>query len=97
MRACRVSIALLAGQREWTDTRESWLARAAARSGLTNRTVKSLYYGDIADPEHPAVMTLREAADGYELENLATRIEELARSLRALRRARGGVEHRSSR
>lgn len=88
---CRASIALLAGQREWTDTRESWLARAADRSGLSNRTIKSLYYGDITDADHPAVKKLQRAARAYETEDLASRIEALARSLRA--RSRGRAIH----
>lgn len=37
-------VALIAGQRGWNDTRESWLARAARRLGFSYSRTRSLYY-----------------------------------------------------
>lgn len=44
-------IARLAGPRHFHDTRESWLGRAAAISGVNYRTVKALFYGETTDPK----------------------------------------------
>lgn len=59
----RELIAAVAGPREWSDTRQSWLSRAARRSGLTYRTIKSLWYGEIDDPRHYAAQLLQIAAN----------------------------------
>jgi hypothetical protein len=60
----RTEIAIVAGPREWGDTRESWLARVPRRvSTVTFRTVKALWYGEITDPEHWAARDIREAAE----------------------------------
>lgn len=56
MREC---IAGLAGQREWNDTRESWLNRAADRAGITYRTMRDIFYGRITDESHYAVQLLK--------------------------------------
>ncbi len=49
----RNEISIVAGSREWGDTRESWLARVPRKvSTVTFRTVKALWYGEIDDPEH---------------------------------------------
>lgn len=81
----RLLIAKLAGPRDWDDTRESWLARAARNSRLTYRTIKALYYDEHLDPSMgEAVDKLKEAANRYEIENLADRIEELARIVRSV-------------
>lgn len=89
---CQAYIALLAGPRENRDSRESWIAKAARPPALTLRTIKSLYYGEITDPVHPAVVALKEAADRYELESLASQIDELGRRVRAIihKRTDGG-------
>jgi hypothetical protein len=68
----RTEISILAGPREWGDTRGSWLARVpgAVRSALGTaketvscRTVKALWYGEISDPEHHAARDIRKAAE----------------------------------
>ena len=58
-------IASVAGPRSWSDTRESWLARAARRAGISYRQVKSIWYGEITDPHHRSVRLLRDAAEKY--------------------------------
>ena len=62
----RDSIATVAGPRSWSDTRESWLARAARRAGISYRTTKSLWYGQISNPHHPSARLMRDAAQKYE-------------------------------
>lgn len=62
-RKMRELVATVAGPREWSDTRQSWLARAARRSGLTYRTIKALWYGEIDDPKHYAAQLLQVAAN----------------------------------
>ncbi|MGJ4954604.1 hypothetical protein ACQR1H_03090 [Bradyrhizobium sp. HKCCYLRH2015] len=68
----RTEISILAGPRQWGDTRESWLSRVprAVKDTLRTRvetvsfrTVKSLWYGEISDPEHHAARDVRKAAE----------------------------------
>ena len=73
----RELVASVAGPREWSDTRESWLGRAARRAGITFRQTKALFYGEIADPNHRSARLMRDAAD------LAGRYETIARSMNA--------------
>jgi hypothetical protein len=71
---------LLAG-----DTRESWLARAAKRAGITFRQCKSLYYGETSDPKSSvgfAVLSASRAAR-LEAQQLAGRFESLAGAMNA--------------
>lgn len=56
-------VAAVAGPREWSDNRKSWLARAARRAGITSRQAKSLFYGEITDPNHKAARLMRDAAE----------------------------------
>lgn len=60
----RREIAIVAGPREWGDTRESWLARVPRKvPTVTFRTVKALYYGEIDDPDHWAARDIRREAE----------------------------------
>ncbi len=68
----RTEIAIVAGPREWGDTRESWLARVpravkralkTEKETVSFRTVKALWYGEIEDAEHKAARDIREAAE----------------------------------
>src|SRR5581483_3336788 len=68
----RSEIAICAGARGWGDTRLSWLGKvpAAVKDALGTkhetvsfRTVKSLWYGAISDPEHHAARDIRRAAE----------------------------------
>jgi hypothetical protein len=85
---CHSLIALVAGERERFDTRELWLRRAAERSGLSIRSIKSLYYGEVVDADCASMEMLREAARRYEIEDIASRFEALAVRMRRLLAAR---------
>ncbi len=58
----REELALVAGPRAWSDTRESWLARAARRCGINYRTAKAVFYGETTDPRAYVERKIREAA-----------------------------------
>ena len=62
----RELVASVAGPRSWGDTRESWLARAARRAGISPRQAKSLFYAEITDPNHRSARLMRDAAQRYE-------------------------------
>jgi hypothetical protein len=68
----RTEIAIVAGPRDWGDTRGSWLARVPSKvkaalgtvkETVSCRTVKALWYGEITDPEHHAARDIRKAAE----------------------------------
>lgn len=67
------------------DTRESWLARAARRSRLSYRQIKSLYYGETTDPKTSVALGVLSAADKARAEAsaLASRFESLAGAMNA--------------
>jgi hypothetical protein len=71
-------VAAAAGPRQWNDTRESWLARAARNAGVSYRQAKALFYGEITDDEHKTVRRMRAAAGRHEAAELAHRYEALA-------------------
>lgn len=68
-----------------SDTRESWLARVARRSGVSYRQIRSLYYGQSKDPRTSIAVKVLGAADKARAEasELASRFENLAGSLNA--------------
>lgn len=68
-------VAKVAGPRQWSDTREAWLARAARKAGISFRQCKALFYGEIVDPNHKSARLMRDAAEEY---------EKTARSLAAI-------------
>lgn len=60
----REAISIVAGPKDWGDTRESWLARVPRKvRTVTFRTVKALWYGEITDTEHWAAREIQRAAD----------------------------------
>jgi hypothetical protein len=78
-------IAILAGPRGWNDTRESWLARVPEKvPGISLRTIKSLYYGEL-DDKHWAAIEIRNAVEIIETQRkiakLAEQYETIARNL----------------
>lgn len=79
----RKEIAIVAGPRQWDDTRETWLARVPPRvnNHITFRTVKSLWYGEIKDQNHWAAREIRRAAQLIEARREA---EERAREFERL-------------
>lgn len=56
-------IGVIAGPMAPSDTRESWLARAARRAGITYRQAKALRYGETRDPKHSVAVSVLSAAD----------------------------------
>ncbi|WP_454917334.1 hypothetical protein [Xanthobacter sediminis] len=55
------SIRVLAGPRGDNDTRESMLARAARRAGISYRQARALYYSEAKDPKSSVVERVRAA------------------------------------
>ena len=79
----REAISIVAGPKDWGDTRESWLARVPRKvRTVTYRTVKALWYGEITNPEHWAAREIQRAADAIaeqrQREEAATAYESLA-------------------
>lgn len=58
----REEITVIAGPYSPSDTRESWLSRAARRAGVSVRTAKSLFYGETIDPRDSVAQRVRGAA-----------------------------------
>lgn len=88
VKSVRRDIAIVAGPKEWGDTRESWLARVPRKvPTVPFRTVKALFYGEIDDPEHWAARDIRRAAEIIEARNeaaaLAQQYETIAGGLLA--------------
>lgn len=93
MRTMREEIAILAGPRNWGDTRESWLSRAADKleevgSRVPYRTLKSFFYGEIDDDKHWAAIEIRRAVSIIEAQReaaaLATQLETLIGGLNVI-------------
>lgn len=76
----RELVASVAGPRQWSDTRESWLARAARQTGISFRTIKAIYYGEITDHGHASVRLLQHEA-ARRAQVLASRYEAIARGM----------------
>lgn len=78
-------IEAIAGPLLASDTRESWLARAARQAGISFRQCKALYYGEAIDPKLSVAMGVLEAAQSArrEARELALRFERLAGSMNA--------------
>ena len=84
----RTEIAVVAGPKEWGDTRESWLARVSRKVPTVSfRTVKALWYGEIDDTDHWAARDIRRAAELIEARKetaaLAVQYQSLIGGLRA--------------
>ena len=63
-KSMRNEISIVAGPREWGDTRESWLARVSRKvPTVPFRTVKGLWYGEIRNPNHWAARDIRREAE----------------------------------
>lgn len=61
------SIVVLAGPRSDTDTRESMIARAARRAGISFRQAKSFFYGETTNPRFGVVERVRAAIENANL------------------------------
>lgn len=77
----RELVTAVAGPKTTTDTRETWLRRAARTAGTTYRQAKALFYAEITDPFHPTVTKFKEAAGKHESQRLAEQFERLAVAL----------------
>jgi len=104
----RKEISIVAGAREWGDTRESWLGKVpgavkealgTAKQTVTRRTVKALWYREIDDPEHHAARDVRRAAElisaRKEARALADKFQSLAGGLDAAQRLQGSDIYRA--
>jgi hypothetical protein len=68
----RREIAIIAGPKDWGDTRESWLARVPRKvKTVSFRTVKALWYGEIHDDNHWAARDIKRAAEHIEFQKEA--------------------------
>ncbi|MCK1367654.1 hypothetical protein [Bradyrhizobium sp. 62] len=84
----RREIAMVAGPKDWGDTRESWLGRVPRKvKTVSFRTVKALWYGEISDPEHWAARDIRREAEliqaRQEAAELASQYQQIAGGMRA--------------
>lgn len=81
----QTEIGTIAGPLLAGDTRESWLSRAARKSGATFRQIKALYYGESSDPRTSVAISVLGAAERARMEasELATRFESLAGAMNA--------------
>lgn len=70
-------IVRLAGVRAWSDTRESWIARAARKAGLSPRMARSLFYREIDDPKWSVVAAVRDALRRFDEHQEANARDEL--------------------
>lgn len=86
----RDSIADIAGPIGHDDTRESWLARAARKAGITFRQAKALYYGECADPRYSVAMKVRQTA----AEKIQREEEALRNDIAELRERLSKIETR---
>ena len=81
----RELIAAVAGPKGDFDTRQSWIARAARRVGISYRQARAIFYGEIQDPYHASVRRLHDAAavkGRAEAAHLAQHYYSLASALR---------------
>jgi hypothetical protein len=78
-------IATIAGPLLQNETRESWLARAARKAGITFRQCKGLFYGEIDDPKVSVAWGVLSAAAKArkEARELASQFEYLAGKMNA--------------
>ncbi len=82
----RDAISVLAGP--YYGNRDRWLAEAAKKvAGVSFRTVRSLWHGEIDDPEHLAAQAVRRRAEIVKVQNaaaeLAATFETLAGGLKS--------------
>jgi len=95
------SIVLLAGPRQETDTRESMIARAARRAGISFRQAKTFFYGETTNPRVRVVERVRAAIENAnvaqeakaraEYEHVREQIAFLEQRLAALDANRAGA------
>lgn len=67
----RDEIAAIAGPFGYQESRESWLGKAADKTKVTFRTIKSLFYGQHENPSYETATKIKKAADDARREALA--------------------------
>ena len=63
------------------DTKESWLLRAADKSGATLRQIRALYHGECTDPKFSLGVKIQSAADQARIAQAKKAKNELAKIL----------------
>lgn len=85
MSSVHAAIESLAGP--FNGNRKSWLSSVAKATGVSYRTVKSFWYGEIQDEEHLAAKAIKQKATRLkaqqEAKDLATQFESIAGGLNA--------------
>jgi hypothetical protein len=85
MSSVHAAIESLAGP--YAGNRKSWLAAVAKATGVSYRTVKSLWYREIDDEDHLAAKAIKQKAvrlkAQQEAKDLATQFETIAGGLNA--------------
>lgn len=71
-------IELIAGPVRVTDTKESWLARAARLSASKFWHVKALYEGKLTDPKYSVAFKIVSAADRARIEEAKRDVKKVA-------------------
>jgi hypothetical protein len=64
-------ISVIAGPLGNKGNRESWLAEAAKKAGVTLRSIKSLFYGEARHPSYENAEKIKQAAEKARQEALA--------------------------
>lgn len=81
----RREIAIIAGPKDWGDTRESWLARVPRKvKTVSFRTVKALWYGEIHSDDHWAARDIKREAERIVLEQARREARALADQYQSL-------------
>jgi hypothetical protein len=76
-------IGIIAGPMLPSDTRESWLARAARKAGITFRQAKALRYGETKDPKHSVAVSVLSAADQARMDQARRDVQSVAEIYRS--------------
>lgn len=75
----REAIALLAGP--YHGNRDRWLANAAKRvTGVSFRTIRSLWHNEITDPDHLAALAVKRQAQILEAQRDAAKLADVYES-----------------
>ncbi len=76
----RNAVIALAGERNWGETRQRWLERAARRAGITYRSARALFYCEPHQPRAAVLHSVRAAVEELkksEAKPRDTEIEEM--------------------
>jgi hypothetical protein len=79
----RDAIREIAGPRDFNDTRESWLNRAARRAGISFRQAKAFHYGETMNPRVGDVEKVRAAVRSTHQSQRRTGADDELTELRA--------------